>query len=76
MTFKAIYEKESGIFRPVEPVDFPDRAEVKIHAEMMEDETSKSAGSSEAHQRIIEILSRSYDTGQTDTAARHNEHQP
>ena len=29
-----------------------------------------------AQQRVYESLLRSYDSGQSDTAARHNEHQP
>lgn len=29
-----------------------------------------------AREEVMEILSRTYDTGRTDTAARHDEHQP
>lgn len=73
MTVKAIYNQ--GVFRPVQPVDLPENAEVQIvlPQESAADETE--AGE-QARRDIFEILSHRYRTGQTDTASRHNEHQP
>ncbi len=70
MTVKAIYEK--GVFRPTEPVDLPEMAEVEV---ILPSEV-ESEKDRRAREEILQILSHSYETGQTDTAARHNEHQP
>ena len=70
-TVHAIYEH--GIFRPTEPVDFPEGSRVLVEAEPpaqippIEDE---------GLDEIYAILSRRYRSGATDTAERHNEHQP
>jgi predicted DNA-binding antitoxin AbrB/MazE fold protein len=69
MTIKAIYEK--GVFRPTEPVDLPEKAEVEV---LLPAEV-ESAADRQAREEILEILSHRYDSGQTDTAERHNEHQ-
>ena len=70
MTVHAIFE--NGVFRPTETVSLPEHTRVefepKIIAPAKEDTT--------VQQRIFDVLMRSYDTGQTDAAARHNEHQP
>ena len=70
MTIKAIYEK--GVFRPTEPVNLPEKAEVQV---VLPGEV-ESAADRRAREEILEILSHRYDSGDTDTAARHNEHQP
>ncbi len=68
-TIHAIYE--NGVFRPTEPVDLPPLSKVKLEIHPL------SATPKTAHlDEIYEILSRSYDTGVPDLAARHNEHQP
>lgn len=69
MTVKAIYE--NGVFRPVSPVSLPEKLEVDVLLP-----EAKSSQREIATKKIIAILSRSYQTGQTDTAERHNEHQP
>ena len=69
-TVHAIYE--NGVFRPTDPVDLPDRCMVEFVPKVIE-QPAESVGSSSA---IYEILSRSYETGETDIAARHDEHQP
>jgi predicted DNA-binding antitoxin AbrB/MazE fold protein len=75
MTVRAIYE--NGVFKPSGPVDLPDRVEVDLEATIVsEDASLPTAPQEEPSQAIREILSRRYRTGQTDTAARHNEHQP
>ena len=74
-TVHAIYE--NGVFRPVEPVDLPERTPVefepRVQAEASEGPTPAM---SEGLAKIYEILGRQYSSGFTDTAARHNEHQP
>ncbi len=69
MTIKAIYE--NGIFRPTEPVDLPDRSAVSLQATLAENEPFAQA---EARRKTLAILSRSFPTGETDAAERHNEH--
>lgn len=75
MTVRAIYQK--GMFRPVQPVNLPENAEVELSfATAQPAGEQESAADRRAREEVLEILSRTYDTGQTDTAARHNEHQP
>jgi len=75
MTVRAIYE--NGVFRPASPVDFPEKSEVELDARIVEPDIPETRGQHEqAQKEIFEILSRRYNTGQTDTAERHNEHQP
>ncbi len=69
-TIHAVYE--SGVFRPLETVELPERTEVEFeprplarlrdHAGRLED--------------IYAILGERYESGDHDAAARHNEHQP
>jgi predicted DNA-binding antitoxin AbrB/MazE fold protein len=69
-TVHAIFE--NGVFRPKEAVDLPEHTEVEF-----EPRTVVGAPDSDAAlDRIYEILSETYDSGQHDVAARHNEHQP
>jgi predicted DNA-binding antitoxin AbrB/MazE fold protein len=72
MTIRAIYE--NGVFRPAQPVDLPDKTAVEVDVRAVGLDTPEAQ--EVARKEIFEILSRSYDTGQTDTAARHDEHQP
>lgn len=75
MMVKAIYA--NGQFRPVTPVNLPEMAEVELHFATIEPSADQeSATDRQAREEVMEILSRTYETGQTDTAARHNEHQP
>ena len=68
---RAIYR--NGHFDPIDPVRLPEGSEVVITMIAQSiDETRMEA----AQQRVYESLLRSYETGQSDTAARHNEHQP
>jgi predicted DNA-binding antitoxin AbrB/MazE fold protein len=71
----AIYE--NGVFKPKEPVDLPDKAEVEFEVKQVRGSSMRNDVRDEQERKeLFEILSRSYDTGQTDTAARHNEHHP
>ena len=74
MTVKAIYE--NGLFRPVEPVNLPEKAEVDIVLPGEQADEIEFASREEARKGVMEILSRRYRSGHTDTAERHNEHQP
>lgn len=75
MTVRAIYE--NGVFRPTEPVALPDKTEVEIEGIRIKRTAMDDAApvQSQVDKDILEILSRSYRTGRTDAAARHNEHQ-
>ena len=61
----AVYE--NGVFRPVEPIDLPEQTRVQVAIPL-------------ANYRPIpdvrEVLARRHASGATDTAARHDEHQP
>lgn len=70
MTVHAVFE--NGVFRPTEPVGLPERTRVEFDPKVIGAEADDAA----TQRRIYELLSHSYDTGETDTAARHNEHQP
>jgi predicted DNA-binding antitoxin AbrB/MazE fold protein len=70
-TIHAIYE--NGIFRPTSPVDLPDPCEVVFEPRKVQGGPMELT---EHIAKVHEILARSYETGQADLAARHNEHQP
>ena len=74
-TVHAIYE--NGVFRPVGPVDLPERTPVefepRVRAEAPE---PPQPPMSEGLAKVYEILGHRYNSGHADTAARHNEHQP
>lgn len=69
-TIHAIYEK--GMFRPTEPVELPENSVVTIVFPAADSDTPTEHDQS----GIWEILNRRYNSGQHDTAERHNEHQP
>jgi predicted DNA-binding antitoxin AbrB/MazE fold protein len=74
-TIHAIYE--NGVFRPVEPVDLPDCTPVEFEPRVLaEPPPVCQRPMSEGLAKVYEILGRRYSSGHTDTAARHNEHQP
>ena len=65
----AIYE--NGVFRPVEPVDLPERCEVEVEVRQVKEEPPKPTLDD-----VYAILSKRFNSGESDVAARHNEHQP
>jgi predicted DNA-binding antitoxin AbrB/MazE fold protein len=71
MTVRAIYE--NGTFRPLTPVNLPEKAEVEV---VLPGDQEEFARRERARIEVTEILSRRHRSGQTDTAERHNEHQP
>jgi predicted DNA-binding antitoxin AbrB/MazE fold protein len=67
-TIHAIFE--NGVFKPQEPVDLPDKAQVEFEPRVV-------AKAEDADQEsIYAILRERYQSGQIDGAERHNEHQP
>lgn len=72
---QAIYA--DGVFTPLGRVDLPDQTTVEFEPRVC-GETSPDcdAPMSEGLAKIYAILGERYDSGYTDTAERHNEHQP
>lgn len=67
-TIEAIYEH--GVFRPLGPVALPENSRVRVIPAEVQGELKQDLDA------IYEIMSKRYDTGIPDLAARHNEHQP
>jgi len=67
-TVHAIYE--NGIFRPLAPVELPDRAEVEFEPRLVERDAPRDMSG------VYAVLAERYASGESDVAARHNEHQP
>ena len=80
MSIHAIYE--NGVFRPTDQVHLPERSRVILNAELIPNGTNNIDRSvpaeidDEGLQEIHEVLSRRFRSGESDVAARHNEHQP
>jgi len=78
-TIHAVYE--DGVFRPTEPVDLPEGAAVAFEPRVESETaptptTSTILSMSPGLAKVYAILSERYASGHTDTAERHNEHQP
>jgi predicted DNA-binding antitoxin AbrB/MazE fold protein len=74
MTIHAIYE--NGVFRPTEKVALPEGCPVTV-APMSEELQKILSNVTDADMAgIYEVLSRRFNSGESDVAARHNEHQP
>jgi len=74
-TIRAVFQ--NGVFRPVEPVDLPENTPVAFELRVLTGTASiPPAFTSEGLAKVYEILGRRYRSGHTDTAARHDEHQP
>jgi len=69
-TIHAIYE--NGVFRPVEPVELPEHTPVEFEPRVV----AQPSEAAEGMAKIYAILGERYQSGQSDTAERHNEHQP
>lgn len=68
-TIRAIYE--NGVFRPTSPVDLPEHSIVEFEPRPIRDEMQPQLPPSEG---VFAVLSERYASGETDVAARHNEH--
>jgi predicted DNA-binding antitoxin AbrB/MazE fold protein len=69
MTIHAIYE--NGVFRPTSQVNLPDRTEVEVEIRQV-----KEPPGIPTPDDVYAILSKRFNSGESDVAARHNEHQP
>jgi predicted DNA-binding antitoxin AbrB/MazE fold protein len=69
-TIDAIFEH--GVFRPIKPIALPENSRVKLPVTVENDEPANL--NDDRMDAIYEILDRRYNSGHTDTAARHNEH--
>ena len=67
--FHAIYE--NGVFKPTQPVDLPERCEVEVEVRQV-----KAERETPSLDDVYAILSKRFNSGEHDVAARHNEHQP
>ena len=66
----AIYE--NGVFRPTEQVELPEHSVVEFEPRVVVGEDETANGMAE----IYEVMSRRFESGQSDVAERHNDHQP
>ena len=74
-TIHAVYE--NGVFRPTEEVDLPENIPVEMVLRVQAEVPAASPPPmSEGLARVYEVLGRRHRSGYTDTAQRHNEHQP
>jgi predicted DNA-binding antitoxin AbrB/MazE fold protein len=71
-TIHAVFE--NGVFRPIEPVELPEGTPVDVLTPPLD--ADSPGPMSEGLARIYAILGERYESGYTDTAERHNEHQP
>ncbi|HUT93957.1 MAG TPA: antitoxin family protein [Thermoguttaceae bacterium] len=62
---------ENGVFHPTAPVDLPERCEVEFEPRVV-----RPGEDSRGLDEVYDVLSERYETGESDVAARHNEHQP
>jgi predicted DNA-binding antitoxin AbrB/MazE fold protein len=69
MTVRAVFE--NGVFRPIEPVSLPERCEVEVEVRQVKEEPKVPSLDD-----VYAILSKRFNSGDSDVAACHNEHQP
>lgn len=69
--FDAVYEDD--VFKPVGMVSLPEGTKVIVSVQAKGNQPAKQ---DPVDAKVFEILSRRYNSGQSDVAARHNEHQP
>jgi predicted DNA-binding antitoxin AbrB/MazE fold protein len=65
----AVYE--NGVFRPTEPVDLPESSAVEVELRIL-----TPASGEKQLDAIYKLLGARFESGDTDVAARHDEHQP
>lgn len=78
-TVHAIYE--NGVFRPIDSVELPNHCAVEFEPRVLSQSPSDAGtplndARDPAWTAVYQVLSRSYEGGDPDAAARHNEHQP
>ena len=62
---------EAGVFRPHPPVNLPERCEVEFEPKVI-----GSASNGGGLKQVYDVLAERYQSGESNVAARHNEHQP
>jgi hypothetical protein len=72
---------ENGAFHPTEPVDLPEHTPVLVEFRLLselpvEGRDPAPPQMSPGLAKVYDILGERYASGHTDTAERHNEHQP
>jgi predicted DNA-binding antitoxin AbrB/MazE fold protein len=70
-TVRAVYEK--GVFRPQGKVNIPEKSRVEFEPRLVR---AKSRSAKAEDSELYDILSLRFESGETDVAARHEEHQP
>ncbi len=70
-SYEGIYE--NGVVRLLGPAAPPEHAQVTVVVKAGADTASSGIGSNT--DKLYELLDARYDSGFSDTAARHNEHQ-
>ncbi len=68
-TVHAIFE--NGVFRPTQPVELPEHAEVELELRAVRNGSERPSLDD-----VYAILDKRFDSGESDVAARHDEHQP
>lgn len=61
---------ENGVFRPTQPVQIPEHAQVEFEPRIVPDADRP------ALDEVYAVLSKRHESGDRDVAERHNEHQP
>jgi predicted DNA-binding antitoxin AbrB/MazE fold protein len=69
ITFQAVYE--NGVFRPTQKLSLPEHCQVAVEIHEIQ-----AAPENSELDEIYALLSARFDSGESDVAARHNEHQP
>lgn len=69
-TIHATYEK--GVFRPTDRVELPEHCKVEFEPRLV----ATSVDEGKEFNGLYAILSERYASGESDVAARHDEHQP
>ena len=74
-TIHAIYE--NGVFRPVEPVELPEHTAVEFEPRVSTKTLDTEVPSmSQGLAKVYAVLGERYSSAHSDTAERHDEHQP
>lgn len=68
-TIHAVFEQ--GVFKPTGRVELPEHCEVEFEPRPIAGHPTNGAAAD-----VLSVLSERYESGETDVAARHNEHQP
>lgn len=76
MSIRAVFE--NGVFRPMAKVDLAEGTLVDLDlvGEPIDVRALVPPGTDEGLIGVYEILGRRFNSGHSDTAERHNEHQP